>query len=218
MMMMMMMMMKEQDPPSGKDSKPAQDKKDDSESDEPPSSKYQGGFCREIHLHHSGDKSGSSKGKSHADLSPGLEEVLHDTEQIHYWKSLAIKQMFGRWNLQMKLAKMTTYVESWFATNKSTTTPTGEKYPHANEGMVHMVLAPTMGCIKSILPEKVGTLLTKAWIRKLAQDATGKPSVKVALSLLEYLVRLQRDYKDMEKRYQLVRKQEFLNMPFFPDT
>ena len=88
-----------QDPRSGKDSKPVQDKENDSESDEPPPSKYQGGFRKEINLHRSGDKSGISKGKSHADLSPGLEEVLHETEQIHYWKSLAIKQMFGRWYL-----------------------------------------------------------------------------------------------------------------------
>ena len=74
----------------------------------------------------------------------------------------------------MKLAKMIAYVESRFATHKSTTTPTAEKYPPANEGMVHMILAPTMGCIKSILPEKVGSLLTKAWIRKLEQDTTVK--------------------------------------------
>ena len=38
------------------------------------------------------------------------------------------------------------------------------KYPPADEGMVQLVLAPTMQRIKAILPEKVGALLTKAWI------------------------------------------------------
>ena len=40
----------------------------------------------------------------------------------------------------------------------------------------------------------------------------------IALSYLEYLIRLQRDYEDMEKRYQLVRKQEFIHTTFQPDT
>ena len=84
--------------------------------------------------------------------------------------------------------------------------------------MLHMVLASTMGQIKSILPKKISALLTKAWIQKVAQDVVDKPRVTVGISYLEYLVRLQRDYEDMEKRYQLVKKQEFINMPFSPDT
>ena len=72
--------------------------------------------------------------------------------------------------------------------------------------MVQMVLAPTMGRIKSILPEQVGTLLTKAWIHKLAKDNVGRPRVQIYLSYLEYLVRLQRYYEAKEKRNQLVRK------------
>ena len=158
------------------------------------------------------------RGRTMLIRASGLEDVLHDNKQIQYWKNLAMKKMFGRWHLQIKLAKMTAYVESRFATSKPTADTTAGKYPPANEGMVHMVLAPTMGRIKSIMPKKIGTLLTKAWIQKLAQDVASKPSVTVAISYLEYLVRLQRDYKDMEKRYQLVRKQEFLNMPFSPDT
>ena len=72
--------------------------------------------------------------------------------------------------------------------------------------------------IKIILPEQVETLLTKEWIQKMSKDAKNKPHVIVSLSYLEYLIRLQRDYEDMEKRYQVVRKQEFVNMPFSSDT
>ena len=56
--------------------------------------------------------------------------------------------------------------------------------------MVQLVLAPTMQRIKRILPEQVGTLLTKEWIQKLSKDAKNKPNVTVALSYLEYLIRL----------------------------
>ena len=80
-----------------------------------------------------------------------------------------------------------------------------QSLPHANpqkinrltlilqqiKGMVHMVLAPTMGRIKYILPERVGTLLTKAWIQKLEKDVVGKPRVTIAISYMEYLIRLQ---------------------------
>lgn len=114
---------------------------------------------------------------------------------------------------------MTKYVESRFSTCKSNEGPTQpDTYPPTNEGKVHMVLAPTMGRIKSNLPHQVEILLTKAWIQKLAKDGKGRPSVTIALSYLEYLVRLQRDYEDMEARYKVVKKQEFLNMPFSPGT
>ena len=53
----------------------------------------------------------------------------------------------------------------------------------------------------------------------MAKDAAGKPRVTtIAISYLEYLIKLQQDYEDMEKRYKLVRKQEFLNMPYSLDT
>ena len=128
--------------------------------------------------------------------------------------------MFGKWQLTIKLAKMSKYIESRFSTCKSTEdTSKADKYPPPNEGMVHMVLAPTMGRIKSIWPQEVGTLLTKAWIQKLANDSKNRPHVTVALSYLEYLVRLQHDYEDMEKRYNVVvKKQEFLHMSFYLDT
>ena len=83
---------------------------------------------------------------------------------------------------------------------------------------MQLVLAPSMSLIRQILPEKLGSMLTRAWIQKIRKDAEGKPTVTVAISYLEYLIRIQRDYEDMEKRYQLVRKQEFLNMTFSPDT
>ena len=72
--------------------------------------------------------------------------------------------------------------------------------------------------IKSILLERVSMFLTKAWIMKLQKEVEGQPRVTVALSYLEYLIRMQRDYEDMEKRYQLVWKQEFLQTTFKPDT
>ena len=75
-------------------------------------------------------------------------------------------------------------------------------YPLADEGVVQLALAPSMQRIKSILPQHC---LTKAWINKIQKQAEGQPWIMIALSYLEYLIRLQRDYEDMEKRYQLVR-------------
>ena len=152
------------------------------------------------------------------DGSPSLVSVLQDTEQGFVWKTVAMRQMVGKWQLQVKLAKMAAYIEKRFTTSATPTPAIPEQYPPAEEGMVQLVLAPTMQRIKRILPEQVGTLLTKEWIQKLSKDAKNKPNVTVALSYLEYLIRLQRDYEDMEKRYQVVRKQEFVNMPFSPDT
>ena len=115
------------------------------------------------------------------------------------------------------MAKMAAYIEKRFTTSSTPTPAVPTKYPPTEEGMVQLVLAPTMQRIKYILPEQVGALLTKEWIQKLSKDAEHKPNVTVALFYLEYLIRLQRDYEDMEKRYQVVRKQEFINMPFSPD-
>lgn len=129
-----------------------------------------------------------------------------------------MKQMFGRWHLQVKLAKLTCYVEKRFSASQSKVLVEPDKYPPSNEGMVQMVLAPTMEKIRSILPEQVDILLTKAWIHKLAKDVVGQPNAQISLNYLEYLIKLQRDYEDMEKRYNLVHKQEFLNMPYSLDT
>ena len=144
--------------------------------------------------------------------------VLHDTEQGFVWKTAAMRQMFGKWQLQAKLAKMAAYIQKRFTTSATSTSVMPDTYPPAEEGMVQLVLAPTMQRIKRILPEQVETLLTKEWIQKLSKDAKNKPNVTVSLSYLEYLIRLQRDYEDMEKRYQVVWQQEFVNMPFSPDT
>ena len=143
---------------TGKDPKPATDKNEDSEGDEPPPQKGQEGFRRVIHLHHSSDKSDSSQGKAPTDASPSLVAVLHDTKQGYFWKTLAMKQMLGRWHLQVKLAKMTSYVEKCFSASQSKVSVEPDKYPPANEGMVQMVLAPTMGQIRSILLEQVDIL------------------------------------------------------------
>lgn len=109
--------------------------------------------------------------------------------------------MFGKWQLQAKLAKMAAYIEKRFITSATSTPDVPKQYPPVEEGMVQLVRAPSMGRINSILPK-----LTRTWIQKLKKDAERNPSVTVALSYLEYLVQLQRDYEDMEKRYQLARK------------
>ena len=107
--------------------------------------------------------------------------------------------MFGKWHLQVKLAKMAAYIEKRFTTSSTSTLAVPAKYPPTEEGMVQLVLAPTMQRIKAILPEQVDVLLTKEWIQKLRKDAENKLNVTVALSYLEYLICLQRDYEDMEK-------------------
>ena len=135
-----------------------------------------------------------------------------------YWKAVALKQMFGKWQLKTQLARQSAYMQKTFIKKFGKTAENSEEYPPKPEGVVQLVLAPSMQRIKSILPERVSMFLTKAWIKKLQKEAEGQPRVTVALSYLEYLIRLQRDYEDMEKRYQLVRKQEFLQTTFKPDT
>ena len=83
---------------------------------------------------------------------------------------------------------MVAYIEKRFTTSSTSTPAIPATYPHTEEGMVQLVLAPSMGRIKSILPIKVGDLFTKAWIQKLRKDVERKPSVTIALSYLEYLV------------------------------
>ena len=78
--------------------------------------------------------------------------LFNDTEERYFWKTLAMKKMFGRWYLQVKLAKMTSCVEKCFSASQSKVSIEPDKYPPINEGMVQMVLAPTMGQIRSILP------------------------------------------------------------------
>ena len=147
-----------------------------------------------------------------------LSEVLQEGENAMYWKAAVMKQMFSKWQLKTQLAQLNGYMQRTFAKKFGKPETVKEVYPPADEGVVQLVLAPSMQRIKSILPERLNNCLTKAWINKIQKQAQGQPRVMIALSYLEYLIRLQRDYEDMEKRYQLVRKQEFVHTTFQPDT
>ena len=87
-------------------------------------------------------KGASSKGKQHMDSSPSLVSVLHDNKQGFVWKTAAMLQMFGKWQLQVKLAKMAAYIQKRFTTSATSTSVIPDKYPPAEEGMVQLVLAP----------------------------------------------------------------------------
>ena len=194
------------------------DKDDDDEEeehDEPPQSK-------EVKIKRFNDKK-SLQGKKHSIAKTSsqhfiLSEVLQEGENAMYWKEVALKQMFGKWQLKTQLARQSAYMQKTFIKKFGTTAKTNDEYPPKSEGVVQLVLAPSLQRIRSILPEKVNMFLTKAWIKKLQKEAEGQPRVTVSLSYLEYLIRMQRDYEDMEKRYQLVRKQEFLQTTFNLDT
>ena len=154
----------------------------------------------------------------HSSQTLSLSEVLQEGENAMYWKAVAMKQMFGKWQLKTQLAQLSAYMQKTFVKKFGKPAEVNEEYPPKAEGVVQLVLAPSMQRIKSILPEKVNMCLTKAWIKKIQKQAEGQPRVTIALSYLEYLIRLQRDYEDMERRYQLVRKQEFVHATFQPDT
>lgn len=129
-----------------------------------------------------------------------------------------MKQMFSKWQLKTQLAQLNGYIQRTFVKKFGKLEEVKEDYPPTTEGVVHLVLAPSMQRIKSILLERLSNCLTKAWIHKIHKQSEGQPRVPIALSYLEYLIRLQRDYEDMEKRYQLVRKPEFVHATFQPDT
>ena len=194
------------------------DKEDDEEEEEqkeePPQSK-------EVKIKRFNDKK-SLQGKKHSVAESSsqhfsLNEVLQEGENAMYWKAVALKQMFGKWHLKTQLARQSAYMQKTFIQKFGTAAEANDEYPPKSEGIVQLVLAPSLQRIRSILPEKVNMFLTKAWIKKLQKEAEGQPRVTVALSYLEYLIRMQRDYEDMEKRYQIVRKQEFLQSTFNPD-
>ena len=145
--------------PSRKEHAIGKDQDDDSEREESPPHQEDDGFNREVRKHPIG-KGDSSKGRQHVDASPRLVAVLQDMEQCHLWKNMAMRQMFGKWHLQVKLAKMAAYLEKRFATSPAPPPAVPAKYPPTDEGMVQLVLAPTMQRIKAILSEKVGALLT----------------------------------------------------------
>ena len=163
------------------------DKEDDDEEEEqkeePPQSK-------EVKIKRFNDKK-SLQGKKHSIAEPSsqhfsLNEVLQEGENAMYWKAVAFKQMFGKWHLKTQLARQSAYMQKTFIKKFGTTAETHDEYPPRSEGVVQLVLAPSLQRIRSILPEKVNMFLTKAWIKKLQKEAEGQPRVTVALSYLEY--------------------------------
>ena len=206
----------DQEGPSGKESqKPTETEKDDDE--EPPP------HVKEVKIKRFNDKS-SLKGKQHSSTvhssqTLSLSEVLQEGENAMYWKAVAMKQMFNKWELKTQLAHVNAYMQKTFIKKFGKPVEAKEEeYPPKAEGVVQLVLAPSMQRIKSILPEQLNMCLSKAWIQKIQKQAEGQPRVVIALSYLEYLIRIQRDYEDMERRYNVVRKQEFVHAAFQPDT
>ena len=139
-------------------------------------------------------------------------DVSDATESMSVWKSLAMKHIFDKWKLATNLGKMKKYIQSKFLTPTSKIAevePAKEAdvlYRHSTKGTLTMVLATTMSGIKSICPQEVGSLLTKAWIQNIGTHANTRPHVPIALPYLEYLVKLQRYYEDMERWYNVVRR------------
>ena len=78
------------------------------------------GFRREVRKHPT-SKGESSKGKQHTDGSPSLVSLLQDIKQAFVWKIVVMRQMFGKWQLQVKLGKMAAYIEKRFTTSATPT-------------------------------------------------------------------------------------------------
>ena len=107
-----------------------------------------------------------------------------------YWKAVAMKQMFNKWQLKTQLAQINAYMQKTFIKKFGKHVEAKEEYPPKAEGVVQLVLAPSMQRIKSILPEQLNMCLSKAWIQKFQKQAEGQPRVIIALSYLEYLIRI----------------------------
>lgn len=139
---------------------------------------------------------------------------------MHKWKTIAIKQMAHKWLL---IARVKSYVRAFKARvhlnagkEKKAAEVKPPKYP--SHGTSQLVLAPLFSRIKQVLPQTLGTLATRAWIQKVQEHAVQGPNLKTGLLYFEYLLRIQRDYEDMQQRYNAVRMQEFMKMPVIADN
>ena len=61
-----------------------------------------------------------------------------------YWKAVALKQMFGKWQLKTQLARQSAYMQKTFIKKFGKTAETNEEYPPKPEGVVQLVLAPSL--------------------------------------------------------------------------
>ena len=118
------------------DEKKDDDEDEEEEHDEPPQSK-------EVKIKRFNDKS-SLKGKKHSTAKHSSQnfsfsEVLHEGENAMYWKAVALKQMFGKWQLKTQLARQSAYMQKTFIKKFGKTAKNSEEYPPKLEGVVQLV-------------------------------------------------------------------------------
>lgn len=81
-------------------------------------------------------------------------------------------------------------------------------YPTAETSK--LVVAPSLRRITEVLPSMQGVLLNRQWIDKVQANAEKGPCLKVGMLYFEYLLRIQMDYEEMQRRYNSIRMQEFI--------
>ena len=100
--------------PAGKEAqKPANT---DENFDEEPSSQ----LVKEVKIKHFNDKRTPLQGKNHSSKKHSsqildLSEVLQEGENAVYWKAVAMKQMFSKWQLKTQLAQLNGYIQRKFS-------------------------------------------------------------------------------------------------------
>lgn len=219
------------DADEGQSNKSPEDNSDDEDDDNepPPPEKY---VRKEPRIKRRHDKpkddAGKKRGGRVARRSLTLQDTLsaHEEHQeflkigakvkmmheMHKWKVTALKQIARRWLLSARLKRYARELKTKINLNAGKNKQKVEVMPPECPGNAtsQLVLAPSLSRIKEILPQAESTIATKTWIKKVQEHAVKGPHLKIGLLYFEYLLRIQRDYEDMQKRYNNVRMQEFM--------
>ena len=124
MTMMMMIMMADNDQgPSGKDQATGKDDDEEEEREqreESPPQEDDAGFRRK-YASTLQEKVRALRANNTLMLARALFQSCRTQKQGFVWKTVAMRQMFGKWQLQAKLAKMAAYIEKRFTTSATPT-------------------------------------------------------------------------------------------------
>ena len=111
--------------PAGKESEKHADTEEDSDEEHSPQ------HVKEVKIKRFNDKR-TLQGKKHSSQNLSLSEVLQEGENAMYWKAVAMKQMFSKWQLKTQLAQLNGYMQRTFVKKFGKIEAIKDDYPPAN--------------------------------------------------------------------------------------